>query len=48
MVLVSLIPDVIYQNLLKLPVDDRDVLIIEICFVVTPVINDTGGFVEEV
>ena len=46
--MVILVPDVIYQNLLKLPVEDRDVLIIELCFVVTPVINDTGGFVEEV
>ena len=46
--MVSLIPDVIYQNLLKLPVDDRDVLIIELCFVVNPVINVTGGVVVEV
>ena len=46
--MVIFIPDVIFQYPLKLPVDDRDVLIIELCFVVTPVINDTGGFVEEV
>ena len=48
MVLVSLIPDVIYQNLLKLPVDDCDVLLVILCFVVICGVKDTvGGNVEE-
>ena len=46
--MVIFIPDVIFQYPLKLPVDDRDVLIIELCFVVNPVINDIGGAVVEV
>ena len=48
MVLVSLIPDVIYQNLLKLPVDDRDVLLVVLCFIVIVGLKDiVGGEVEE-
>ena len=46
--MVSLIPDVIYQNLLKLPVDDRDVLLVVLCFGVICGVKDTvGGNVEE-
>ena len=37
----SLIPDVIYQNLLKLPVDDRDVLLVVLCFGVICGVKDT-------
>ena len=43
-----MIPDVIYQNLLKLPVDDRDVLLVVLCFGVICGVKDTvGGNVEE-
>ena len=44
-----MIPDVIYQNLLKLPVDDRDVLLVVLCFFVIAVLRDiVGGDVEKV
>ena len=46
--MVIFIPDVIFQYPLKLPVDDRDVILVILCCVVTPVINVTGGVVEEV
>ena len=45
--LVSLIPDVIYQNLLKLPVDDRDVLLV-VLFVIAMLRDIVGGDVEKV
>ena len=46
--MVIFISDVIFQYPLKLPVDDRDVILVILCCVVTPVINVTGGVVEEV
>ena len=46
--MVSLIPDVKSRNLLKLPVDDCDVLLVILCFVVICGVKDTvGGNVEE-
>ena len=46
--MVSLIPDVIYQNLLKLPVDDRDVLLVVLSFGVIVGLKDiVGGELEE-
>ena len=46
--MVILVPDVIYQNLLKLPVDDRDVLLVVLCFGVIVGLKDiVGGEVEE-
>ena len=45
--MVSLILDVIYQNLLKLPVDDRVVLLVVLCFGVIVGLKDiVGGEVE--
>ena len=42
-----MIPDVIYQNLLKLPVDDRDVLLV-VLFVIAVLRDIVGGDVEKV
>ena len=46
--MVIFIPDVIFQYPLKLPVDDRDVLLVVLCFGVICGVKDTvGGNVEE-
>ena len=46
--MVIFIPDIIFQYPLKLPVDDRDVLLVILCLVVICGIKDTvGGNVEE-
>ena len=46
--MVIFIPDVIFQYPLKLPVDDRDVLLVVLCFIFIVGLKDiVGGEVEE-